>query len=140
MPDETGWFGLPKPSPEERAEALKDPGPSWRTWFFSSFAKVYLGLAFLIVDAVDAAAFLGPPIQPTTALAAAGTLAALVYAQYVAVQYLWHLPSRTETVPATGWRRAVHPFPYGRWTEEGARFRRGELRPTVEGPNPEEFL
>ncbi|HEV2428476.1 MAG TPA: hypothetical protein VGV64_01335 [Thermoplasmata archaeon] len=157
----------PRPTPEERKKALEDPGVSWKQWFYQSFAKVYLGLAFLIVDAIVAGTFLEPPAN-LAALVVSVALA--LYLEYVAYQYLWfdpepgwvsaHRPaprsppepaaprgfvpsgSRAMRPPIAYRRTWLHPFPFGRWTEAGVRYRRGQTPYPADygGPDPNEFI
>jgi len=35
---------------EEKVQALRDPGPSWREWFFFDAAKWWVAVAFLVLD------------------------------------------------------------------------------------------
>ncbi len=140
----TDLFGRPKPTEEEKRRALAEPGPTWRHWFYSSFAKMYLGLGLFIVDGIVAAAFLTPPANVPALL---GVLALLLYLEVLLWQVLWYVPhpdalrSRTSGASPAGWRRLWRPVEYGRWTEEADARRRGEaLGPARSGPDPREFL
>jgi hypothetical protein len=150
MAPDTGWFGIPKPTEEERAAALAHRGPSWRAWFLTSFSMVYLGLALLTVDVIVASSW----VQARLDLGAlAALMIALLYAEYLLYQYLWHRPehdvsrSSVRTGPglagrrrALGWRFWIHPFPRGRWTHHFPEGRRGGPAGAADGPTPEEFL
>ena len=148
-----GPFGFPKLEDEERRRAIEDPGPSWKEWFFSSFAKVYLGLAWFVLDAILAATWLEAGLW----VGAAGSVPAAAFLEYLAYQYLWFEPNPSRSVRSPGsrrpapseerpWARRVHrlvrPFPYGRWSHAAARARRGlPAVPDVDaGPDPGEFL
>ncbi|MCI4357924.1 MAG: hypothetical protein L3J95_01895 [Thermoplasmata archaeon] len=156
-----GWFGLPKIDPEEKERALHDPGPPWRVWLASSFAKTYLGLGFLISDGIIFASWLGPPPNWPGLV---GSLALALYLEHLLWQYLWYHPRSYGDTPASfadrsgttgahappsepagsAWgarlRRGLHPFPYGRWTETAERRRKGLAPGPTEGPDPREFL
>lgn len=135
---------LPKLTGEARREALADPGPTWSEWFFRSFARTWVVLGFLIGDVFLIATFAAPLDVP--ALVAGVGLA--FYGEFLLYQYLWYTPStryhhRTAGVFARSW---VHPVAYGRWTEEAALIRAGQLPVYAEieghetGPDPREFL
>jgi hypothetical protein len=161
MSADRGWFGLPKIDPEEKEQALQDPGTPWSAWLSSSFAKTYLGLGFVIADGILLASWLGPPPEWG---AAVGSLALAVYGEYVLWQYLWYVPRAFVEAPTrfrvrpgklgpvseparhdgSAWvtmaHRCVHPFPFGRWTEAAERHRKGLAPVPLEGPDPREFL
>lgn len=131
-----GKIGFPEPTSEERQEALESPGPTWREYFYYSFLKVWIGLAFFIVDIWIIASWLVP-------LNLVGMLLSLVVAIYVELllySYLWHRPHIDED-PKQFRRSAMRPVFYGRWTPEADRVRAGKdallSRP---GPDPKEFL
>lgn len=134
---------LPRPTPDERKQALEAPGTGWRDWLFRSFLKVWIPLGFLIVDSWVAGFWIELglfwPIIPS--------LAGAIYVEYLAFQCLWYEPSGgpSHSVRAQERRRWVHPLPFGRWTAAGSRVARG-LAPytsgeeAATGPNPEEFF
>ncbi len=137
MPRYSGGL-LPKLEGEEREAALANPGPSWREWFFFSFAKVWSVLAFFILDSFLVAAFT-VPFVPWILFPGLGLA---LYAEFLLYQYLWYHPTpelyRREFRPA--WHR---PFRLGRWTPEAERGRAGlpAFGPGEEPfPDPREFL
>ncbi|MCI4347766.1 MAG: hypothetical protein L3J97_04005 [Thermoplasmata archaeon] len=153
-----GPFGLPKLDEDLRHSAIATPGKSWREWLFSSFAKVYIGLGLFIGDAIVAAYWL----EARNALGLVGSIAPLLYLEFLLYQFLWYepVPSRSvrrslaqdagddaavprmSSAPVFTWIDLVHPFAAGRWSE--TRQRRLQGLPvdagTLEGPDPEEFL
>ena len=137
MPD---LWKFPKLEGEERKQALSDPGPSWREYFYRDFLKVWICLGFFIVDVLIAAYWI-QPFDPALLLL---SLVPVVYLEFLAYQYLWHSGERRAR--STGpfrptWRV---PVEFGRWTEQGERIRRGlppfEGPATARGPDPGEFL
>jgi hypothetical protein len=119
----------------EKKAALAHPGPSWREWALQSALKWYLGLGFLIADGllIDTWIVAGLPLGLLT-------LAPVVYAEYLAWQYLWYRPEEAGGGPHRHRRvRWIHPVRHGRWTPEAEKQRKGELIPTDQ-PNPAEFL
>lgn len=125
---------------EEKRQALLDPGPSWREWFFHSAAKWYVALLFLIVDSWVAAYF----FHPLDLLELVPAVAVALYVEAVAWMYLWHRPTDTASIERGRFRRRWwRPFPHGRWTPEGERARSGAPLPAPSpesGPDPHEFL
>jgi hypothetical protein len=137
---ERGLFGYPKPTAEERELALLDPGPTWREFFLYEFAKVWIALGFLIADTIVVAGFLQPPDYPAAVLA----LAAAIYLEFIAYQYLWYRPPlgepRRRGTFRRSWRRWVE---FGRWTPEAEAVRVGRdpyARYPKGGPDPTDFL
>ena len=123
---------------EEKRMALKDPGPSWREWFFFDAAKWWIGLLFFIVDTWIA----GFWVEQGTFLAIAPSIAVAIYAEFLLFRFLWYRPTGEEPRRAGVFRRSwLHPVPYGRWTPEAARARMGidPIR-TEGGPDPREFV
>jgi hypothetical protein len=119
---------------EEKKQALADPGPSWREWFFFSAMKVYLGLTFFIVDSWIIVTWL----EAGSAAGAAVSTVAAVYLEFLCYRWLWTRPRLDRPVRAS-FRPSWHtPVQFGRWTPEAELFRAGKLPP--EGPNPREFL
>ncbi|HTT35320.1 MAG TPA: hypothetical protein VMH78_05580 [Thermoplasmata archaeon] len=142
------WGGLfPHVEGEERARALADPGPSWQSWFYFSFAKVWTVLGFFIVD-VFLLTYFGAPFDPA---GLALSLPLALYAEILLYQYLWYRPGppHDDAVAARAPARWLRPVPYGRWTPEADRVRAG-LPPTPGTPatgradgstvDPSEFL
>lgn len=124
---------------QEKLEALRDPGPSWREWFFFRAAKWYIGLGFLMIDGIVAVQW----FELGSYLGLGLSLAGALYLEYLLWEYLWFqpeiadLPRRGERFRGT-WRR---PVLYGRWTPEADQVRAGT--PLVRGdagPDPREFL
>ena len=132
---------FPRLEGEDREKAIAEAGPSWRQWFFFSFARVWGILAFFIGDVF----VIGTFGEPFVAWALFPGLAAALYGEYVLYQYLWHRPALDDRRGTRGafhptWH---HPFEVGRWTVEGERVRAGlpavapGLEPQVD---PDEFL
>ncbi len=155
-----GPLGLPRVDGEARRHAIADPGPSWSEWFYFDVLKVWIALGFLVVDSWIAAAWLQPPNYLGLALSLVGA----VYLEVLGYRALWYRPRatgrsiRVDFVPwgsrrpkASTGRRDVDasfpnlftPLPYGRWTPEANRVRRG-LHPFEAtgstGPDASEFL
>ena len=133
-----GPLGLPKLEGPERQEALSEPGASWREWFYRSFLKTWILLAYLVVDSWIATTFLSPFNAPGLV----GGLAAALYLELLAYRYLWYRPDTSVERPYTPfqptWLRLTR---FGRWTPEAERVRHGlEPMPDVAGPDPREFL
>ncbi len=126
---------------DEKARALRDPGPSWREWFLYHAAKWYLGLAFLIVLAWEIGYLLPPSsVTPDVVLP---LVVGTVYAMFLAYQILWHRPSAGPSRSARHRSRSrlLRPVAFGRWTPEAAAARAGLVLPPPEtGPDPREFL
>ena len=140
MPASPGRF-FPRLEGEEREKALAEAGPSWRQWFYFSFAKVWTLLAFFILDVFVFATF----AQPFLPLALFPSLALALYAEYLLYEYLWFRPPIEKLFE---WRKAFRrtwyrPVPMGRWTVEAEKLRGGVpvFPPGAEPhPDPEEFL
>ena len=155
-----GPLGLPRLDGATRRKALEDPGLSWREWFYYDFLRVWIALGFLVVDSWIAAAWLAPPNYPGLIV----SLALALYVEILGYRYLWYRPAatgrsvRVDFVPLwstrprgpTGGREVepsrrnwFTPVPFGRWTPEADRVRRG-LHPFEEtdraGPDASEFL
>ncbi len=138
------WFGLPSGDDvpievrREMEAARKDPGPSWREWFFFQGAKWWIGVGFLTVDVWILVGALTTGVPVALAL-----LALAVYLETVTYEYLWHRPeggSRRGPVPLR--LRWIRPVPLGRWTPEAEELRRGRAvsGATDAAPDPREFL
>ena len=137
MPRLGPTLGVPKLEEKERTEALAEPGPSWREWLYFEFLKVWIALAFLIVDSWIAASWL----DPFNAVGLFGSLALALYLEFLAYRCLWYRPDpeRWQREFRPSWFRPVR---VGRWTPEAWRVRAGkEPFPGVAtGPDPREFL
>ena len=133
---------LPRPSPEDRAKAIADPGTPWTTWFYESALKIYIPLGFFIVDTWIA----GYWVENGLYLALLPSLGAALYLEYLAFSYLWYRP-RTDASASVRSEFRPHwlrPVEFGRWTPEGQRVRAG-LSPYPggagpQGPDPAEFF
>jgi len=140
--EEAAWeAGLSRVA-EEKRRALKDPGPSWREWFFYGYAKWWVGLGFLIVDAWVVSAFTGAgSINANGVVECVGALAVAIYLEILLYRYLWRKPAvgSTRARFRPSWTGLTE---VGRWTPEGERLRRGLGVPRTEdgSPNPNEFL
>jgi len=140
-PDEpTGRF-LPKLAGDARKRALADPGPTWRQYFFFSFAKVWTVLGFFVLDSFILLTW-AIPFNPVGMVL---SLIAAFYAEFLLFEYLWHRPAE----PIRGHQRKefrrtwFRPVPYGRWTAEADDAKAGRPVPTTlvdDTPNPDEFL
>ncbi len=123
---------------EEKRQALLDPGPSWKVWFYHDNLRWWIGLTFLIVDSWIATLW----IRPFDPLPMALSLLPAVYGEFVLWHYLWHRPS-IDAPLGRNFRRSWHrPFEYGRWTPEAVRARQGRpLGPAEQtGPDARQFL
>ncbi|MGA7923785.1 MAG: hypothetical protein WCA77_07405 [Thermoplasmata archaeon] len=133
-----GRMGFPEPTSEERKEAIADPGPSWREYFFYSFLKVWIALGLLILDAFVA----GIWFHPINLVGLVASLAAALFLEFLLYRYLWYRPAIERS--GTRFKRSIlRPVPYGRWTPEAERVHSGlpaqPPRPAA-GPDPREFL
>ena len=127
---------------QEKRLALLDPGPSWKEWFFHSHAKLWVGLAFLVVDGFIFGTWISDGSYPEShILGAILSLAAALYVEVLLWQYLWRVPSVDTPIQGSrfrpGWT-ALREF--GRWTPEWAEMRRRPIVVTDGGPDPNEFL
>ncbi len=113
---------LPKLEGEARDEALREPGPSWRDWFYSSFMKTWLALSFFILDTWVALTW-AVPFQPVPLVL---TFVAALYVEFLFWQWLWHSPDREEDRQRQPFRRTwTRPTRFGRWTPQYRRLRAG---------------
>jgi hypothetical protein len=123
---------------EEKRQALLEPGPSWREWWYFSASKWYVGLGLLIVDSWIISSW----FQYGSLLAGILALVGAIYLEFLLYEYLYYRP-HPERERRRGRPRAVwfHPVEFGRWTPEGAILRAGGTIPgTSDTPTPEEFL
>lgn len=123
---------------EEKRRALREPGPTWREWWFYSASKWYILLGFLIADVWAATAW----VEAGVLLAAVGTVALLLYLEFLLYQYLWFRPEeaafRRRALFHPSWHR---PVPFGRWTPEAHLVRTGRAGTLdEEGPDLGEFV
>lgn len=123
---------------EEKRLALRDPGPSWREWWFYSASKWYVVLGMLIVDSWAMFSW----YQVGIPLAGVGTLVGAVYAEFLLYEYLWYRPGDRSPAAARRFRRTWYrPVRRGRWTPEAR-----SPTPKVlaerdeEGPDLQEFV
>jgi hypothetical protein len=127
---------------QAKRDALADPGPTWRQWFFWDAMKWWIAVVYLIVDAWILVSWIAG--GALTVLTGVGALVSIVVALYLEVLfwlYLWREPTeegRSGTF-RPGWR-ALRQF--GRWTPEAAGpAGLGRPGPTDDGsPSPHEFL
>jgi hypothetical protein len=142
--EEQAWRAGVERVTEERHEALRDPGPSWKEWFFFDHAKWWVGLGFLIVDSWIAASWIeGGTLSALGALGMGLSLAVAVYVELLAYRYLWHRPGEHDLRPRGRFRPTwLTPREFGRWTPEAVRQRaRGARGVSDDGPpSPHDFL
>ncbi|HTP53539.1 MAG TPA: hypothetical protein VML94_01050 [Thermoplasmata archaeon] len=129
---------------QEKADALKDPGPTWKEWFCYTAAKWWLFLGVYVVVLSWEIVLLYPtsnvPLYETLPL-----IVVTIYLDLLLWRYLWYRPHGEEPSRSTGergFRRSLlRPVQYGRWTPEWAEIRAGRMVPSVGGgPDPKEFL
>jgi hypothetical protein len=126
------------PTKAEREAMAALPGLPWREWFYFSFLKVWIGLGFLIVDALIAGEF----AEMRDFLGLILGLVVAVYLEFLVYRVLWTRPGPEEerfTPYRPTWYRPVR---FGRWTPEAwhpEHFAR-HLPSTASGPDPHEFL
>lgn len=129
---------------QEKREALRAPGPSWREWFFYDLAKWWVGLLFLVVDVwIGGTWIYGGTLSTLDVGGLVLSVVLAVYLEFLLWGYLWRRPSDTTVRSRRRFRpswRALREF--GRWTPEAARLRdrRGRAAPDDGLPNPHEFL
>jgi hypothetical protein len=127
-----------RPTEAERRAAQADPGVPWREWFYFSFLKVWIALAFLIADGLVIGFF----VEARSIPGLIGGTAIALYLEFLAFQILWRRPGPDEE-RFTPYRPSFYrPVRHGRWTPEAwhpEQFAR-HLPSTVAGPDPNEFL
>jgi hypothetical protein len=122
---------------EEKLQALRHPGPTWREWFFFDASRWWVGLMLFIGDSWIIAIWIGYG----SLLGLVGSMALAAYAEYLLWQYLWHRPEHHLSRSTGGFKRTWYrPVPFGRWTPEGEAFRAGDLAAPQGAPDPREFL
>ncbi|HEY1199293.1 MAG TPA: hypothetical protein VGG32_11440 [Thermoplasmata archaeon] len=121
----------------EKARALREPGPSWRTWLFQSALRGYYLLGMFIVDVQIVVAW----YEVSSVVGLVASLAVAIYLEFLLYRYLWYRP-RYDARPIRPFRRTwLRPTEYGRWTPEADLVRAGvSIYRTEEGPNAKEFL
>lgn len=124
---------------QEKEEALRDPGPSWREWVYYEALRWWLAIGLLILDSFLAVQWL----TWGSYLGLGASLAPAVYAEFLLYRYLWTRPAPPSTRRRGPFRRSWYrPVEYGRWTPEADYARAHGRRPEIDsgGPAPEEFL
>lgn len=121
---------------EEKAEALKDPGPTWREWAFYEGFKWWFAIMFLIADSWVVVQWLywGSYVGMGISLAVA------FYVEFLVYRVLWTRPGphRRRTAFRPTWYR---PVEIGWWTPEADLARHGIAPPAdPEAPQAEDFL
>ncbi|MCI4325304.1 MAG: hypothetical protein L3K00_05435 [Thermoplasmata archaeon] len=127
-----------RPTKAEREAAVAHPGLPWREWFYFSFLKVWIGLGFLILDALIAAEF----AELRNLLGLVLGLVVAVYLEFLAYRLLWTRPGPEEERSTPYQPTWYRPVRFGRWTPEAwhpEQYRR-HLPSTTGGPDPHEFL
>ncbi|MFY9717101.1 MAG: hypothetical protein WAK40_04115 [Thermoplasmata archaeon] len=133
---------------QEKADALKDPGPNWTEWFCYTAAKWYLALAVYLVLLVWEVGYLLPTEGPPSYLVLP-IIALTLYGEFLFWRYLWYRPTDHEVERERS--RSTHdgrfhptwlrPVQFGRWTPEAAMIRAGgSVVSSGTGPDPKEFL
>ncbi len=139
--EEQAWESGLERVTEEKRLALRDPGPTWREWFFYDHAKWWVGLTFLIVDSWIVTGWIyNGGISTIGAAETAASLGVAIYLEVLLYRYLWRRPgtvSRSRFRPS--WKALTE---FGRWTPEGEEARRGGASavPADGAPNPREYL
>ncbi len=139
--DQEQWAELDVRLERVRAEkeaALRDPGPSWKEWFYFDASKWWIGSGLLILDSWLVAFWFEVGSIPGLVL----SVAAAIYLEFLLARYLWHRPSDDPALSSGAFRPTwFRPVRYGRWTPEGFRVRAGLSPETGEAPvHGEEFL
>jgi hypothetical protein len=121
----------------EKARALQEPGPSWRTWMLQSALRWYYMLGVLVADVQIVVTW----FELSSVVGMVISLAVATYLEFLLYRYLWYRP-RSEVRPSRPFRRTwLKPAEYGRWTPEADLVQAGvSIYRTEEGPSPKEFL
>jgi hypothetical protein len=139
--EEKAWEAGLERVVEEKRDALRDPGPTWKEWFFYDHAKWWVCLAFLVIDSwIGTGWVYNGSLTLVGGLETVAALVAAVYLEFLLYRYLWRRPrdiSRARFRPS--WKALTE---YGRWTPEATALRKSGGRPVPVdgGPNPQEFL
>lgn len=123
---------------EEKRRALEHPGPSWHDWWYFSGSKWYVLIGFLILDTWAG----GFWVEAGYAALAVVSVIALLYAEFLLYEYLWHRPKLPERGRAPPFRRTWwRPVEVGRWTPEAAGRARSRGSPRDDDtPDVHEFV
>jgi len=126
----------------EKARALAEPGPGWRTWFFQRALRAYYFLGVLIADAQVVVFWIELPNVSVSVLAVGAVLSlvAALYLELLLYRYFWYRPRVDVSRVRRFHRTWLRPCEYGRWTPEADLAAGEPIYPTGEGPNPKEFL
>ena len=122
-----------------REEALREPGPSWREWTYSTLFKAYLGLALLILDG-----FALVTLEESNIVwlqwATVPAIPLVLFANYLLYAFLWASPPE-EGPTRRHFRPSLrHPFYVGRWHPD-RKDALGRIRkPEGEEVPPDEFV
>jgi hypothetical protein len=132
-----------RPPEEDRAArtaALADPGPSWRQWFFDSFAKVWILFLFFVTDVWILVAWLSP-FSSSNLPYAFLSFAGAAYLESLVYQFFYYEPPElTRSSHEVVAHRWLHPVPRGRWTPEWAASKAVATTNGDGSPDPREFL
>ncbi|MGA7477213.1 MAG: hypothetical protein WBW47_08425 [Thermoplasmata archaeon] len=123
---------------DEKARALQEPGPGWRTWFFQRALRGYYLLGMLIVNVQIVVAW----YEAASVTGLVVSLAVAIYLEFLLYRYLWYRPPYEAPPPRGRFRPTwTRPVEYGRWTPEADLVRAGvPIYRGEEGPSPKEFL
>ena len=129
-PTYSGSGFLPKLEGSAREQAIREPGPTWREWLFSSFLSVWLILGFLTFDVWGIVEWIGPSGAGSsggfTYLGILFTLIGFSYLEFLLWRFLYYHPSREEDLAHLPFRpRWFVPVRFGLWTAEHRRLRQG---------------
>jgi hypothetical protein len=139
--EEAAWAAGVERVAQEKRRALREPGPTWREWFFYDHAKWWYGIAALVVDSWVATSWVAGGARSTLRLVGlAVSVGWAVYLEFLLYRYLWRRPvSGSAGRFRPGWfaLREV-----GLWTPEATHASAPSARPAPEegAPNPREFL
>jgi len=122
----------------EKARALEEPGPSWRTWALHSLLRWYYMLGILIADVQIVVYW----YEVGSVVGLVLSLAAALYLEFLLYRILWYRPRPDAPRLHQFHRTWFRPVEYGRWTTEAQLVAAGVdiYRGTTDEPNPREFL